>query len=59
MGGVYSEDTDIASRTENLPEDEQESRGVNAWALDPEAAAKLWEVSAALTGVDAFASAQA
>lgn len=59
MGGVYIEDTDIASRTENLPEDEQESRGVNAWALDPEAAAKLWEVSAALTGVDAFASAQA
>jgi NAD(P)-dependent dehydrogenase (short-subunit alcohol dehydrogenase family) len=57
LGGVYIEDTDIASRTEDLPEDEQETRGVNSWATDPEAAAKLWEVSAALTGVDAFAAA--
>jgi NAD(P)-dependent dehydrogenase (short-subunit alcohol dehydrogenase family) len=57
IGGVYIEDTDVASRTEDLPEDEQEARGVNAWAIDPDAAAKLWEVSAALTGVDAFAAA--
>jgi NAD(P)-dependent dehydrogenase (short-subunit alcohol dehydrogenase family) len=57
IGGVYIEDTDVASRTEDLPEDQQEARGVNAWATDPEAAAKLWEVSAALTGVDAFAAA--
>lgn len=57
MGGVYIEDTDIASRTEDLPEDEQESHGVNAYAIDPDNAAKLWEVSAALTGVDAFAAA--
>jgi NAD(P)-dependent dehydrogenase (short-subunit alcohol dehydrogenase family) len=59
MGGVYVEDTDIAPRTEDLPEGEQEVRGVNAWATDPEAAAKLWQVSAALTGVDAFAGAEA
>jgi NAD(P)-dependent dehydrogenase (short-subunit alcohol dehydrogenase family) len=57
IGGVYIEDTDVASRAEDLPEDEQQARGVNAWATDPEAAAKLWEVSAALTGVDAFAAA--
>jgi NAD(P)-dependent dehydrogenase (short-subunit alcohol dehydrogenase family) len=57
MGGVYIEDTDIATRTEELPEDERNARGIDAWAIDPEAAAKLWEVSAALTGVDAFAAA--
>jgi NAD(P)-dependent dehydrogenase (short-subunit alcohol dehydrogenase family) len=59
MGGVYVEDTDIASRTEDLPEDQREARGVEAWATDADAAARLWEVSAALTGVDAFAGAGA
>jgi NAD(P)-dependent dehydrogenase (short-subunit alcohol dehydrogenase family) len=57
LGGLYIEDTDVATRTEDLPEDERNARGVDAWALDPEAAAKLWEISAALTGVDAFAAA--
>jgi NAD(P)-dependent dehydrogenase (short-subunit alcohol dehydrogenase family) len=57
MGGVYIEDTDIAARTEDLPADQQESHGVEAYAIDPDNAARLWEVSAALTGVDAFAAA--
>jgi hypothetical protein len=29
--------------------------GVDAHAIDPDAAARLWTVSAQLTGVDAFA----
>jgi NAD(P)-dependent dehydrogenase (short-subunit alcohol dehydrogenase family) len=59
MGGVYVEDTDIAPATDDLPEADRDRIGVNAWATDPDAAAKLWEISAALTGVDAFASAGA
>ena len=31
--------------------------GVDAHAIDPDAAARLWTVSAELTGVDAFAAA--
>ncbi len=48
MGGLYLEDCDVAS----LAQDGQRS-GVKAYALDPASAARLWEVSAALTGVDA------
>ena len=33
------------------------SGGVDAHAIDPDAAARLWTVSAQLTGVDAFAHA--
>ena len=54
MGGVYLEDVDIASPT--VP-DSPTARlaGVNAHAIDRDAAARLWAVSAQLTGVDAFA----
>jgi NAD(P)-dependent dehydrogenase (short-subunit alcohol dehydrogenase family) len=57
-GGVYCEDCDIAEPT--VP-DSPEARvcGVNAHAIDPEVAARLWVYSAELTGVDAFAGARA
>jgi NAD(P)-dependent dehydrogenase (short-subunit alcohol dehydrogenase family) len=51
MGGVYCEDCDIA----DLAVAEDESRGVEEYAVDPDEAARLWTVSAQLTGVDAFA----
>ncbi|MEW2131715.1 SDR family NAD(P)-dependent oxidoreductase [Streptomyces sp. NPDC005435] len=50
LGGLYLEDCDIAELT---PEDGAWS-GVKAWATDPEQAARLWELSAELTGVNAF-----
>ncbi|MGW3498919.1 SDR family NAD(P)-dependent oxidoreductase [Streptomyces sp. NPDC001020] len=53
MGGVYCEDCDIA---EPAPADGGPG-GVKDWAIDPEQAARLWEVSAELTGVNAFATA--
>ncbi|MER6568275.1 SDR family NAD(P)-dependent oxidoreductase [Streptomyces sp. NPDC001093] len=53
LGGVYLEDCDIA---EPAPEDDAERFGVKDWAIDPEQAARLWEVSAELTGVNAFAA---
>ncbi|WP_330440228.1 SDR family NAD(P)-dependent oxidoreductase [Streptomyces griseoaurantiacus] len=49
-GGVYLEDCDIA---EPGPADGAR-KGVKDWARDPEQAARLWELSARLTGVDAF-----
>lgn len=54
MGGVYCEDCDIADMTVT---DAPNARvaGVNEHAIDPEAAAWLWNYSAQLTGVDAFA----
>lgn len=52
MGGVYLEDCDIA---EPAPAD-GERAGVKDWAVDPEQAARLWALSAELTGVDAFAA---
>jgi NAD(P)-dependent dehydrogenase (short-subunit alcohol dehydrogenase family) len=55
MGGVYCEDCDIAEPSAG-PE---ESGGVEAYAVDPGEAARLWSVSAQLTGVDAFAEATA
>ncbi|HET6509362.1 MAG TPA: SDR family NAD(P)-dependent oxidoreductase [Baekduia sp.] len=56
LGGVYCEDCDVAAPTD--PDDERGARyrGVEPYARDPEAAARLWEVSAELTGVDAFAA---
>ncbi|WP_405905116.1 SDR family NAD(P)-dependent oxidoreductase [Streptomyces sp. NBC_00828] len=51
MGGVYCEDCDIA---EPAPAD-GERTGVQAYAIDPEQAARLWALSAELTGVNAFA----
>ncbi|MFC8088524.1 SDR family NAD(P)-dependent oxidoreductase [Streptomyces sp. NPDC057301] len=51
MGGVYLEDCDIAERA---AEDDEDRSGVMAWATDPEQAARLWTLSAELTGVNAF-----
>lgn len=51
MGGVYLEDCDIAEPAV----DGDQSGGVRAWATDPEQAARLWTLSAELTGVNAFA----
>ena len=51
MGGVFCEDCDIA---EKAAEDGTARFGVRAWATDPEQAARLWALSADLTGVDAF-----
>jgi NAD(P)-dependent dehydrogenase (short-subunit alcohol dehydrogenase family) len=51
MGGVYCEDCDIA---ELVPADAT-GLGVRAYAADPDAAARLWALSAELTGVNAFA----
>jgi hypothetical protein len=50
MGGVYCEDCDIAE-----PAGDSSEGGVHAHATDPEQAARLWALSADLTGVDAFA----
>jgi NAD(P)-dependent dehydrogenase (short-subunit alcohol dehydrogenase family) len=51
LGGVYCEDCDIA---EVAPAD-GERTGVRDYAIDPEQAARLWTLSAQLTGVNAFA----
>ncbi len=51
LGGLYLEDCDVA---EPAPADGQRV-GVKDWATDPEQAARLWALSAELTGVDAFA----
>jgi NAD(P)-dependent dehydrogenase (short-subunit alcohol dehydrogenase family) len=51
MGGVYCEDCDIA---EPAPAD-GERVGVRDYAVDPASAARLWTLSAELTGVNAFA----
>ncbi|MEU5366515.1 SDR family NAD(P)-dependent oxidoreductase [Streptomyces sp. NPDC005925] len=51
LGGLYLEDCDVAE-----PAGEDGGRGgVKAWATDREQAARLWELSADLTGVNAFA----
>ncbi|MFM9918031.1 SDR family NAD(P)-dependent oxidoreductase [Lacisediminihabitans sp. H27-G8] len=53
-GGVYLEDCDIAEPTAaGTPE--ARVRGVDAHAIDPADAERLWALSAELTGVDAFA----
>jgi NAD(P)-dependent dehydrogenase (short-subunit alcohol dehydrogenase family) len=54
LGGVYCEDCDIAEPT--VPDGpEARTSGVDAHAIDPQEAARLWTYSAELTGVDAFA----
>ncbi|MFE9451636.1 SDR family NAD(P)-dependent oxidoreductase [Streptomyces sp. NPDC006739] len=50
LGGLYLEDCDVA---EPAPAD-GEMRGVKDWATDAGQAARLWELSAELTGVNAF-----
>jgi NAD(P)-dependent dehydrogenase (short-subunit alcohol dehydrogenase family) len=52
LGGVYLEDCDIA---EICPDDQPFTGGVRSYAVDPEQAARLWTLSAELTGVNAFA----
>lgn len=49
LGGLYCEDCDIAVRAETA---DRPFVGVKAYATDPEAAARLWVLSAELTGVD-------
>lgn len=52
LGGVYCEDCEIAA----LNESESPSLvGVRPYAADPEQAERLWNLSAQLTGIDAFA----
>lgn len=51
LGGLYCEDCDIA------PLAETGSPAVRPHAVDPNQAARLWTLSADLTGVDAFAKA--
>jgi NAD(P)-dependent dehydrogenase (short-subunit alcohol dehydrogenase family) len=53
-GGVYCADCDVADIVESI---QPGGGGVMAHAVDPDQAARLWEVSANLTGVDAFARA--
>ncbi|MFF0724826.1 SDR family NAD(P)-dependent oxidoreductase [Streptomyces sp. NPDC004134] len=56
LGGVYCEDCDVAEPAG--PGGEQELRpGVRDYATDPDQAARLWALSAELTGVDAFGTA--
>jgi NAD(P)-dependent dehydrogenase (short-subunit alcohol dehydrogenase family) len=55
LGGVYCEDGDIAEPTD-VGSDTAELRGVDAHAIDPEQATRLWALSAERTGVDAFAT---
>lgn len=53
MGGVYCEDCDIADAT--VPgSPEARIRGVDAHAVDRDAAARLWQMSAEMTGINAF-----
>jgi NAD(P)-dependent dehydrogenase (short-subunit alcohol dehydrogenase family) len=49
LGGVYCEDCDVAQA---VPADDTGGRGVRPWAMDDDAAARLWTLSAELTGVD-------
>ena len=53
IGGVYCENCEISTETD--PESPFAAfMGVNAHAIDPGEAERLWELSAQLTGVDAF-----
>ena len=54
LGGVYLEDVDVALPTE-IGSPEARIRGVDAHAIDRDAAARLWAVSAELTGLNIFA----
>ncbi|ROQ63331.1 NAD(P)-dependent dehydrogenase (short-subunit alcohol dehydrogenase family) [Streptomyces sp. 840.1] len=50
-GGAYCQDCDIA---EPATTEDMLVGGVKPWATDREAASRLWELSAGLTGLDAF-----
>jgi NAD(P)-dependent dehydrogenase (short-subunit alcohol dehydrogenase family) len=49
LGGLYCADCDVASISDDGAE-----TSVRAYAVDPDEAARLWALSAELTGVDAF-----
>jgi len=53
LGGLYCEDCDVAELVS--AEDADRMGGVRPYAVDPDEAERLWELSAGLTGVDAFA----
>jgi NAD(P)-dependent dehydrogenase (short-subunit alcohol dehydrogenase family) len=53
LGGVYCEDCDIARPTDAASSEARIS-GVNAHAIDHDAADRLWTLSADLTGINAF-----
>jgi len=55
LGGLYLEDCEVAEPAPE-PADPEVRVGVREWAIDPEQAARLWTLSAELTGVDAFTS---
>ena len=46
MGGVYCQDVEIA---EVRPPDSTSNDGVSPWAIDPNAAERLWILSEELT----------
>ena len=48
MGGIYCQDVDIA---EAVPADSEKLSGVWPWAMDPDLAERLWQLSEKLTGV--------
>lgn len=49
LGGLYLEDCEVA-----VPASDKGRSGVRDYAVDPEQAARLWTVSAELTGVDTY-----
>jgi NAD(P)-dependent dehydrogenase (short-subunit alcohol dehydrogenase family) len=49
IGGVYCEDCDVA-----VVDDGAEASGVRGYAIDPAQAERLWDLSAQMTGVNAF-----
>jgi NAD(P)-dependent dehydrogenase (short-subunit alcohol dehydrogenase family) len=51
LGGVYLEDCDVA---ELRTSDDITAKGVYPYAVDPDEAARLWTLSAELTGVNAL-----
>ncbi|MFD9940364.1 oxidoreductase [Nonomuraea sp. NPDC059023] len=51
LGGAYCQDCAVAAPATT---DDMLVGGVKPWAVDPVGAARLWELSAKLTGVDAF-----
>jgi NAD(P)-dependent dehydrogenase (short-subunit alcohol dehydrogenase family) len=55
-GGVYLEDCDVAGIRTGT---DITAKGVFPYAVDPDEAARLWALSAELTGVNAFARAEA
>lgn len=55
LGGVYCEDCDVAEPTV-AGSDTARIRGVDAHAIDPEQAERLWALSVERTGVGAFAA---